>query len=136
MAEQPRQQPEQPEGQDSGNRPIPALGGMTRNQVISILREQEESQRMKPEILKQLYDNDNKTLITETPPSMIMTKIRMRMVLAITDPRRTKPLIEVFLDAYNEEMISLRRQGRQELLGALQLLSQSEGDGGGTTLGR
>lgn len=120
----------------AGNKPLPGLGGVTRDQLIEFLKRQEEESALKPEVIKELYEPEDKTLITENPERMILPKIRMRMLLAATDPTRKEPLIKVFLDAYNEEMISLRRQGRLELLGALQALSDGMDGEKSTTLGR
>jgi hypothetical protein len=56
---------------------------------------------------------------------MVMAKIRLRLVMAAMDPKRVKSLIECFIEYYNEEMISYKRQGRNEYLGALQALADA-----------
>ena len=66
-------------------------------------------------------------LVTENPPRMVVSKVRMKIILAASDPNRTKPLIQVFLEEYNKEMVGFERKGRLEGLGALQaLLAESE----------
>jgi len=106
---------------------------LSRQQIIDYLthKAQMEQSSNKPLGATELYDNTNLSLVTETPPHMVMTKVRLRLILAAMDPKRTKALIESFVDIYNEEMISYKRQGRQEYLGALQALAEASPGAGG-----
>ena len=124
------------EGKDKKPQGIKGLGGITREQLVGFLREKETETSMKPEVIRELYEPESKTLITETPSRMILPKVRMRLMLAASDPERETPLIQVFLNAYEEEMISLDRQGRHELLGALQALADPSAGEHSVTLGR
>ena len=107
--------------------------GLSRSQIISYLTHKAENEMAsnKPLVATELYDKSNLSLVTETPPHMVMTKVRLRLLLAAMDPKRTKPLIECFVNIYNEEMISYKRQGRQEYLGALQALAEASPGAGG-----
>ncbi len=100
---------------------------LSRQQIIDYLRHKAEMEQSssKPLVATELYDKSNLSLVTETPPHMVMTKVRLRLILAAMDPKRIKPLLECFIDIYNEEMISYKRQGRQEYLGALQALAEA-----------
>ena len=102
--------------------------GITKTELRAYLKHKQEEEGGRPLITSELYsreDNDY-SLVTENHPRMLPNKIRLRVLLAAMDPNRTKPLIQVFLEAYNEEMISFKRQGRQEYLGALQALSSQD----------
>jgi len=66
-------------------------------------------------------------LITENPPRMVLNKIRMKIILAAADPERTKPLIQVFLEEYNREMVGFERKGKLEDMGMMQAL-MAEGE--------
>ena len=66
------------------------------------------------------------TLRTETPPRMVHTLVRMKVLEAARDPNRTESLVSIFLREYDRRMVSLNRKGRLELLGALQALAESE----------
>ena len=113
------------------NKEIPGLG-LTREQLLGYLKAREDEKQGRPAFLRYLYDIDDwmneGALVTENTPRMIMNKIRMKLILAAHDPERTKPLIQVFLEEYNREMIALERQGRQEALGALQALLAEVGE--------
>jgi len=113
-----------------GKKPIPGLG-ITREQLIDILKARTEETELKPAFMRYLFDIKDwfseGSLITETPNRMIITKVRMKLLLAAADPTRTKPLIRVFIEEYNKEMVGFERKGRLEGLGALQaLLSEGE----------
>ena len=49
------------------------------------------------------------------------------MIEEAANPDRTKSLVAVFIEEYDRRMISFKRKGRLELLGALQALAESEG---------
>lgn len=109
---------------------IPGLG-ISREQLLEWLRAKKEDTAQRPAFMKYLYDLDDwmgeGALVTENPPRMIIAKVRMKLLLAAADPARTKPLIQVFLEEYNKEMVGFERKGRLEGLGALQaLLAESE----------
>jgi hypothetical protein len=108
-------------------KPIKGLG-ITRGQLKDFLKGKISENDMRPLVVKEMYsrEDDDYTLVTETHPRMVTTKIRLRLILAALDLAREKPLIQVFLEDYNREMVSYKRQGRQELLGALQALSVDE----------
>jgi len=109
---------------------IPGLG-ITREQLLGFLRAKREETSQKPAFMQYLYDLpdwlSDGALVTENPPRMIINKVRMRVILAAADPDRTKSLIQIFLETYNQEMVGFERKGRLEGLGALQALL-SEGD--------
>lgn len=106
-------------------------GGLSREEMMSFLQKYEQSRAPKPLVLEQMYDPDDarkKALVTETPPRLIPTIIRLRMCQAALDPDRTKPLVDVFIEELDTRMISYQRKGRLELLGALQALSEGGED--------
>lgn len=115
---------------DGSKKPIPGLG-ITRDQLIEIIKARTEETELKPAFMRYLFDikdwlNEG-SLITETPNRMIITKVRMKLLLAASDPTRTKPLVQIFIEEYNKEMVGFERKGRMEGLGALQaLLAESE----------
>ena len=105
--------------------------GITKTELRQYLKSKLQEGEGRPLVASELYarDDNDYTLVTENHPRMLPNKIRLRVLLAAMDPNRTEPLIEVYLKAYNEEMISFKRQGRQEYLGIAQsLLSQEEGE--------
>ena len=105
--------------------------GITKTELKQYLKGKLQEGEGRPLVAQELYarDDEDYTLVTENHPRMLPNKIRLRVLLAAIDPERTKPLIQVYLEAYNEEMISFKRQGRQEYLGIAQaLLSQEEGE--------
>jgi hypothetical protein len=110
--------------------------GLTRNQILQYLQRKAEMQEaaQRPLVATELYDPTKLSLVTENPPHMVMAKVRLRLVLAAMDTTRKEPLINCFLRFYNEEMISYKRQGRQEYLGALQALAESTSPGGEPTV--
>ena len=99
---------------------------LTRQQLIDFLQHKEEESDTTPFVVKALF-GDDLSLVTETHARMIIPKVRMRLLLAASDPAREKPLIQVFLDEYSREMVNFERKGRLELLGALQALA-AEGE--------
>lgn len=100
---------------------------LTKEEMIAILRGVEE-EGVKPAAVRELFDSEKDlTLKTETPPKMIMTLVRMKIIKAASDPDREKSLIEVFVEEYDKRMVSYNRKGRLELLGALQALAETEG---------
>jgi len=100
---------------------------LSREQLIAFLRRKEEESDTTPYVVKALF-GDDLSLVTETHARMIIPKVRMRLLLAASDPDRTKPLVQVFLEEYNKEMVNFERKGRLELLGALQALAAEGGD--------
>lgn len=100
---------------------------LTKEQLIEILRGgQEES--IKPAAVRELFNTkDDLTLKTETPPRMILPLVRMRVIEEAANPDRKKSLVQVFIEEYDKRMVSYKRKGRLELLGALQALAESEG---------
>ena len=60
----------------------------------------------------------------------------MKLLLAASDPDRTKPLVQIFIEEYNREMVGFERKGRLEGLGALQALLAESEEGGAIALGR
>lgn len=120
-------------------KPIPGLG-ITREQLIDILKARAEEAELKPAFMKYLFDikdwlNEG-SLITETPNRMIVTKVRMKLLLAASDTTRTKPLVQVFIEEYNKEMVGFERKGRLEGLGALQALLAEGEEGSAIPIGR
>lgn len=100
---------------------------LTREQLIAFLRRKEEESDTTPFVVKALF-GDDLSLVTETHGRMIVPKVRMRILLAASDPDRVKPLVQVFLEEYNKEMVNFERKGRLELLGALQALAAEGAD--------
>jgi hypothetical protein len=97
-------------------------GKLTREQMLAFLRKKEEEADTTPYVVKALF-GDDLSIVTETHARMIIPKVRMRLLLAAADPTRIKPLVQVFLEEYNKEMVNFERKGRLELLGALQALA-------------
>ena len=86
-----------------------------------------EEEEVKPQAVRELFDgNTDLTLKTEIPPQMVIPLLRLKIVMAASDPKRTKPLVQVFIDEYMKLMISLKRRGRLELLGALSAVMRDE----------
>lgn len=99
---------------------------LSKEELLAILKE-EESEGVKPAAVKELFNTkDDLTLKTETSPRMVSTLVRMKILEAAADPDRTKSLVEVFIEEYDKRMISFKRKGRLELLGALQALAEGE----------
>ena len=100
---------------------------LTKEQLLEILRGGQD-EAIKPAAVRELFNTkDDLTLKTETPPRMILPLVRMRVIEEAANPDRTKSLVQVFIQEYDRRMISLKRKGRLELLGALQALAESEG---------
>ena len=105
--------------------------GITRDQLKTYLKSRVEAGDMRPLVVKEMYtrDDEDYTLVTENTPRMVPNKLRSRMIEHCLDLNRTKPLIQMFREDYNLEMISLLRKGRLELLGALQMLAADDEGG-------
>ena len=107
------------------------MAGKTKNlnkeQLLEILRSGQD-EAIKPAAVRELFNTkDDLTLKTETPPRMILPLVRMRVIEEAANPDRKISLVQVFIEEYDRRMISLKRKGRLELLGALQALAESEG---------
>lgn len=114
---------------------LPTTGktaGLNKEQLIAYFKRKYEQGDTRSEVVRELYDRDDKSLVTETHAQMVLPKVGIRVMLAAMDPANTKPLMQVWLESYNDEMISFKRQGRLELLGALQALAVQEEEGGST----
>jgi hypothetical protein len=83
---------------------------------------------IKPAAVRELFtpEDDELPLKTETPPKMVSTLVRMKVLEAARDLDRTESLVAVFMRAYDQRMVSFNRKGRLELLGALQALAEAE----------
>jgi hypothetical protein len=105
--------------------------GLTRDQLKAYLKARVEQGDMRPMVVKEMYtrDDEDYTLVTENTPRMVVNKLRTRLIEHSLDLNRTKPLITLFREDYNLEMVSLLRKGRLELLGALQMLTAEEEGG-------
>lgn len=80
----------------------------------------QDEEEFVPTSVRQLFDeSQDLTLKTEIPRGMIMTMLRLRIIQAAMDPRRTTPLIEILQEEYKRLMVSVDRKGRDELLRAL-----------------
>lgn len=99
---------------------------LSKEELVEILRGTQE-EGIKPSAVRELFDDDGEmTLKTETPPRMVNTLVRMKILEAAADPDRNESLISVFIKEYDKRMVSLNRKGRLELLGALQAFAESE----------
>ena len=112
---------------------VTTKGGLTKEQLVEYFRKKYSQSDTRSEVVRELYDREDKSLVTETHAQMVLPKVGMKVLIAAQDPHRTKSLIQVWLDAYNDEMISFKRQGRHELLGALQALASQENEEGPAT---
>jgi len=125
--------------ESENNKPIPGIG-ITRQQLIDVLKARSEETELKPAFMRYLFDIKDwygeGSLVTETPNRMIIAKVRMKLLLAASDPDRTKPLVQIFIEEYNREMVGFERKGRLEGLGALQALLAESEEGGAIALGR
>ena len=108
---------------------VPARRQLSREELVGYIRRITQAQETgtTPTVVKVLYDPNNLSLVTETPPRMIVPLVRMKLLLAATDPEREESLIEVFIREFDRRMVSFKRKGRLEMLGALQALAESEG---------
>ena len=105
----------------------PKTKNLTKEQLIEMLRGSQE-EGIKPAAVRELFNTkDDLTLKTETPPRMILPLVRMRVIEEAANPDRTVSLVAIFIQEYDRRMISFKRKGRLELLGALQALAESEG---------
>jgi len=103
-------------------KPIRGLG-ITRSDLKAYLGHKLEEAEQRPDFIRELYEKDDLTLVTENTKQMVITKVRMKILLAAQDLERVKPLIQVQIEEFNKEMVSFMRQGRLEALGALQSLN-------------
>lgn len=100
--------------------------GLTREQLVEYFKRKFQDSDNKSELWKELYDKQDMTLVTETHAHMVIPKVRMKMIMHAIDPKRTESLIDLWLRDFNGEMVSFKRQGRLEGLGALQALETME----------
>ena len=99
--------------------------GKSKKALIDLLKRRFSEEGSPSDVARALFPEEgDKSLITENHAQMIIPKIRMRIILAALETRRTKSLIQVFLEGHNDEMISFERKGRLEYLGALQALAE------------
>jgi hypothetical protein len=99
----------------------------TKEELLDILRRDREEDQRNPAVKELGYSSDgDMTLKTETPPRMIMTLVRMKLIEAARDPDRDESLIAIFIKEFDKRMVSLNRKGRLELLGAMQAIAESE----------
>ncbi len=66
------------------------------------------------------------TKITETSSRMILPMVRMRVIQAAADIKRTDSLIEVFVREFDRRMISRDRKGRLEAIELMQASKRAE----------
>ena len=76
----------------------------------------------RPEAILELFsrlEGDELTMKTETPTRLILPLVILRVIQEADNPKRVKPLTQVFLEELDRRMISSNRKGRVELLEAL-----------------
>ncbi len=101
--------------------------GVGKEKLLEIIKRRWSGEGSPSQVATALFPEEgDKSLITENHAQMIIPKIRMRILEAARDRKRKKSLITVFLEAFNDEMISFERKGRLEYLGALQALAEAE----------
>ena len=96
-------------------------------QLLAYFKRRFEQNDQRSDIVKELYDKTDLTLVTEYQAQIILPMVGVKVYEAALDPNRTKPLIQVWRESYNECMVAFRRQGRLELLGGLQALQMESG---------
>lgn len=74
-----------------------------------------------PLAIKRLYPNGkigprDLSMVTETPPHMILPLVRMRMVAESLKDDREQSLLEIFVEEFDSRMISRARKGREEFI--------------------
>ena len=81
-------------------------------------RRDEESEL--PQAITELFPDDiaddKLTMITETPPHLIMRMVQLEVVAAALDPKRKVPLSKIWKQAFDRRMISKGREGRKEFI--------------------
>ena len=100
--------------------------GLSKEQLVEYFKRRFTEVDTRSELWKELYDREDLTLVTENHPNIIPSKLRMRMILRAIDPKRKESLIDGWIKDFNGEMVSYKRQGRLEGLGALQALETIE----------
>jgi len=68
------------------------------------------------ELFPQHIDPDKLSMITETPPHLIMRMVQLEVVAAALDPKRKFPLTRIWKEAFDRRMISKGREGRKEFI--------------------
>lgn len=99
---------------------------LSKEQLVEYFKRRFQEGDNKSDLWKELYDTKDLTLVTETHAHMVIPKVRMKLIMHAIDPKRTQSLVELWLQDFNGEMVSFKRQGRLEGLGALQALETME----------
>ena len=80
----------------------------------------EENLETKKEIIEKLFPHDNNeellSMVTETPPHLIMNSVFHRLSVEALNPKRKVPLRAMFLSLFDRRMISKDRKGREEFM--------------------
>ena len=101
----------------------------TKEEILAVLRRDQEEEQGSPAVKELGYgltSDGDMSMKSETPPRMVHTLVRMKVLEAARDPDRTESLVAVFVREYDRRMVSLNRKGRLELLGALQAMAESD----------
>ena len=101
----------------------------TKEEILAVLRRDQEEEQRNPAVKELGYGLNSEgdmSMKSETPPRMVHTLVRMKVLEAARDPDRTESLISVFIREYDKRMVSLNRKGRLELLGALQAMAEGD----------
>jgi hypothetical protein len=99
--------------------------GLNKQQLIDHIKRRMTETDERSDVKKDMYDAEDLSLMTETHAQMVLPKVRMKMILHAIDLTRKKPLVQTWIEDYNTEMVSFKRQGRLEYLGAMQALEAS-----------
>lgn len=86
-----------------------------------------DEERFRPSTVVELFDEESDlTLKTETPSKMILHMVRLELIRSAINPKRKKPLLQVFREEFDKRMISKERKGRLELLAAMSAAAADE----------
>lgn len=93
----------------------------------------EERETSVPLAVKKLYPDsevspDELSMVTDTPPHMIMSMVRMEVVSESLNPVRKKSLMRVWMDAYDRRMISKSGNGRRQFIQIMDQQARSADD--------
>jgi len=103
----------------------------TAEELVDLLRRDQEEEQRSPAVKELGFgpaQSGDMTLRTETPPRMVNTLVRMKVLEEARNPNRTESLVSIFIKEYDKRMVSLNRKGRLELLGALQAMADGDRD--------